>query len=262
MSKHRIPDPSLRQWLDEQVAVYNRPDFIEGDPVSVPHAFQDPLDREIAGFFAAILAWGQRRTIISKANELMSLMDHAPHAFILQHQDHDRDRFRNFRHRTFQPEDAMFLVEVLQRLYREEGSMENIFARNLPTEAGDVCGAISGFHDYIFDQPYILERTRKHIATPVRQSGCKRINMFLRWMVRKDEAGVDFGIWTKIKPSQLVIPLDVHVSRVARELGLLERKQDDWASAIALTGRLREFDPEDPVRYDFALFGYGISKNT
>jgi uncharacterized protein (TIGR02757 family) len=237
---------------------FNHPSFIPDDPVAVPHRFSVLQDIEIAGFFAAIMAWGQRPTIIRKANELMKLMDDAPLTFIKDHQPQDRKRFSAFVHRTLQPEDVMFLVEVLQRYYNVHATLEDAFAVHMKKGDQDTFHALAGFHHMIFSQPDILERTRKHIATPENKSSCKRLNMFLRWMVRNDGCGVDFGVWKKIKPHQLVIPLDVHVGRVARKEGLLERKLNDWQAAKALTDRLKEFDPDDPVKYDFALFGASI----
>lgn len=250
---------TLGQWLDNKVGTYNHPSFIVSDPVSVPHQFSFMQDIEIAGLFAAILAWGQRPTIIKKSNELLSLMDGAPHQFVTQHHEKDRKRFLSFKHRTFQPDDIIYLLEVLQRYYRSHQSLEDAFAMKISPDDKDVFNGLANFHDILFDHPWVMERTRKHISTPVRKSACKRINMYLRWMVRQDEKGVDFGLWKKISPSQLIIPLDLHVGNVARKLGLLERKINDWQAAKELTDRLREFDRLDPVKYDFALFGVGIN---
>jgi len=249
---------SLRQWLEQKVSQYNHPSFIVDDPISVPHRFTELQDIEIAGFFTAIMAWGQRKTIINKANELMGLMDDAPHDFIRYHTEKDRKRFTSFKHRTLQPDDILFLVEVLQQYYRKHQSLQDAFADHLAVGDEDVYKGLAGFYNKIFDQPWVLERTRKHIATPVRKSSCKRLNMFLRWMVRSDDCGVDFGLWKKIAPSQLVIPLDLHVGNVARQLELLNRPVNDWQAAKTLTMMLKKFDPDDPVKYDFALFGTGI----
>ena len=249
----------IRNWLDQKADAYNHPSFIIGDPISVPHRFTLLQDIEIAGFFAAIMAWGQRQTIINKANELMALMDDSPFEFILNHREKDRKRFLAFKHRTLQPDDIIFLLDVLQKYYRENGSLEDAFSKHMSEGDEDTFHALSGFHEMIFDRPVVMERTRKHIATPLRKSSCKRLNMFLRWMVRSDERGVDFGLWKKISPSQLIIPLDLHVGRTARELGLLDRNINNWQAAKELTDRLKEFDSEDPVRYDFALFGAGIN---
>ncbi|MEO6131995.1 MAG: TIGR02757 family protein [Saprospiraceae bacterium] len=249
----------LRQWLDDNVEKYNHPSFIASDPVSVPHKYSLLQDIEIAGLFASIMAWGQRPTIIKKANELLGLMDGMPYQFITQHQELDRKRFLNFKHRTLQPDDIIFLTDTLQRYYQNHSSLEDAFAKPLSINDGDIFKGLAHFHDLMFDHPWVMERTRKHISTPVRKSACKRINMYLRWMVRQDDKGVDFGLWKRIAPSQLIIPLDMHVGNVARKLGLLNRNINDWQAAKELTERLKEFDPDDPVKYDFALFGAGIN---
>ena len=250
---------TIHDWLEERFARWNNPSFIEGDPISVPHRFSKLQDIEIAGFFAAIMAWGQRVTIINKANELMRLMEDAPHDFLLNHSPKDRKRFTSFKHRTLQPDDVIYLVEVFRDYYKKHESLEDAFTYYLREGQDDTFHALAGFHNRIFDQPFVMERTRKHISTPERKSSCKRLNMYLRWMVRKDDQGVDFGLWKKISPSQLIIPLDLHVGRVARQLGLLERPQNDWQAAKELTLKLKEFDAQDPVKYDFALFGEGIN---
>ncbi|HRI59717.1 MAG TPA: TIGR02757 family protein [Saprospiraceae bacterium] len=252
------PYPSLIAFLNDAVRRYNTPDFIANDPISAPHRFAGLQDREITGFWAATLAWGQRKTIIQSANRLVELMDGAPYDFIVNHIEQDRARFLDFKHRTFQATDTLWFLEFFQQFYRRHTSLEHAFARHL--EPGDLTieNALRGFHRDFFDHPYAPDRTRKHVATPARGSTCKRLNMFLRWMVRKDAAGVDFGLWNSIRPSQLLIPLDVHVERVARRLGLLHRKQTDWPAVLELTENLRAFDPEDPVKYDFALFGLGV----
>ncbi len=251
---------NLHDWLDQKAHAYNHPSFIEEDPISVPHRFTQLQDIEIAGFFAAIMAWGQRKTIIKKANELMSLMDDAPHQFVTQHHEKDRIRFLGFAHRTLQSDDVIFLIDVLQRYYLGHSSLEDVFSKHMSGTDADTFHALAGFHAFVFDQPFVMERTRKHIATPLRKSSCKRLNMFLRWMVRTDSCGVDFGLWRKISPSQLIVPMDLHVGKVARHLGLLERSINDWQAAKELTERLKEFDPKDPVRYDFALFGAGVMR--
>lgn len=249
---------TLKDLLDAAAARYNRPDFIAADPISIPHRFAKPQDREIMAFWAATLAWGQRKTIIQSANRLAELMDNAPHDFILNHQEHDRARFEAFKHRTFQATDTLWFLEFFQQYYQKNTSLETAFARHLNSGDQTVENALRGFHNDFFDHPFAPNRTRKHVATPARGSTCKRLNMFLRWMVRKDHAGVDFGLWQNISPAQLLIPLDVHVERVARRLGLLQRKQTDWQSVLELTENLRVFDPADPVKYDFALFGMGV----
>lgn len=252
---------SIYRWLEDQATLYNHPSFITDDPISVPHRFTRLQDIEISGLLTAIMAWGQRKTIIGNANRLMQMMDDAPYDFICHHQEKDRKRFKSFCHRTLQSDDILYLVTVLQDFYLKEESLENAFAGPMGVDDPDVYAGLEGFHNMMFDQPWVLERTRKHIATPVRKSSCKRLNMYLRWMVRSDDRGVDFGLWHKITPSQLVIPLDVHVGNVARRLGLLKRETNDWQAAKELTVCLKHFDPIDPVRYDFALFGAGIHQS-
>ncbi len=248
----------LKAFLDDAVRRFNTPVFIAGDPISVPHRFGKLQDREIMGFWAATLAWGQRKTIIQSAERLAALMDQAPHDFILNHVETDRKRFLEFKHRTFQATDTLWFLEFLQQFYQKNNSLETAFARHL--QAGDttVENALGGFHRDFFDHSDAPERTRKHVATPERGSTCTRLNMYLRWMVRQDTAGVDFGDWRAIRPAQLLIPLDVHVDCVARRLGLLTRPQTDWKAVLELTENLRALDPEDPVKYDFALFGLGV----
>lgn len=251
-------DNNLRNLLEDAVLRFNQPAFIEADPISVPHAFGGLQDREIMGFWAATLAWGQRKAIIQSAQKIAALMDHAPHDFILHHEEKDRQRFLEFKHRTFQATDTLWFLEFFQQYYRRNDSLETAFSRHLTPGAATVEQALRGFHELFFDHPDAPQRTRKHVATPARGSTCKRLNMFLRWMVRRDAAGVDFGVWTGISPAQLLIPLDVHVERVARGLGLLKRRQSDWQAVLELTENLRAYDPADPVKYDFALFGLGV----
>ncbi len=248
----------LKDYLAACVDQFNTPDFIPNDPISIPHQFSKLQDIEIMGFWVSMLAWGQRKTIINKSNELIALMDGAPHDFILNHTEKDRAAFLNFKHRTFQATDTLYFLAFFQWYYRQHHSLETAFAQHLSAGAETVEQALIGFHDLFFSLEDAPQRTRKHIATPVRKSTCKRLNMFLRWMVRKDDRGVDFGLWQNIKTSQLLMPLDVHVDRVARRLQLIERKQTDWRTVLALTERLRELDPIDPVKYDFALFGLGV----
>ncbi|TXB61780.1 TIGR02757 family protein [Phaeodactylibacter luteus] len=248
----------LKDELDRLVLLYNRPEFIAEDPISIPHQLSTLQDIEIMGFWAAMLAWGQRKTIIRKAQELLELMDGAPYEFITQHEEKDRLPFLQFKHRTFQPTDALYFLEFFQQYYRSYSSLEDAFARHLQPGDEHVGPALSGFHQTFFGLPYAPQRTRKHVATPDRKSTCKRLNMFLRWMVRKDDQGVDFGLWERIRPEQLLVPLDVHVERVARRMGLLSRKQTDWLAVLELTAALKQFDREDPVKYDFALFGLGV----
>lgn len=249
-----------QSWLDAAVDQYNRPAFITADPISVPHQFERLQDREIIGFWVAMLAWGQRKTIINNAHHLVELMDGAPYDFIQNHEEKDRERFLSFKHRTFQATDTLYFLTFFQEYYQKHSSLENAFARHLQPGDTTTENALIGFHKDFFDHPYAPDRTRKHVSTPERNSACKRLNMFLRWMVRRDDRGVDFGLWQKIKPAQLLIPLDVHVDRVARRFGLLERPQTDWKAVLELTERLRKFDPNDPVKYDFALFGMSVGE--
>jgi len=256
----RLKHAELKNFLNEKVACYNRPEFIPSDPISIPHQFSKKQDMEIAGFFAATLAWGNRTTILNSSNRLMQLMDRSPHDFILHHEEKDLRRFLNFKHRTFNATDTLYFIHFFKNYFQKENSLENAFAKFITKRDENVAPALAGFHDLFFSLEDVPKRTRKHVATPKRNSTCKRLNMFLRWMVRSDNAGVDFGIWKKIKPSQLIIPCDVHVDRVARRLGLIKSKQTNWKTALELTARLKEFDPDDPVKYDFALFGLGIEE--
>ena len=248
----------LKDFLDKKVDEYNRPEFIEDDPICIPHRFSKKQDIEIAGFFASIFAWGNRKTIINKSTELMRLMDDSPHAFITGHSEKDLARLLRFKHRTFNVTDLLYFILFLREHYAQSPSLESAFTKWMDKNDPDVEQALTGFHPYFFSLPDSPVRTKKHIATPQHNSTCKRLNMFLRWMVRKDNMGVDFGIWKKIKPAQLICPIDVHVARVARRFQLIERKAVDWQTALELTGRLRKFDPADPARYDFALFGLGV----
>ena len=247
----------LKAFLDRKVEEYNLPAFIGADPISVPHRFTKKPDIEIAGFFAALFAWGNRSTIINKANELMALMDEAPHQFIRQHEEQDLKRFLHFKHRTFNATDVLYFIEFFRQHFQKSESLESAFVPAVFTGMED---ALNYFHTYFFSLPDAPPRTRKHIAAPFKGSTCKRLNMYLRWMVRRDDRGVDFGLWKKLSPAGLVIPVDLHVSRVARRFGLLERSATDWLTAVELTDKLREFDPDDPVKYDFALFSLGVGE--
>lgn len=233
---------------------YNRIAFIDDDPISIPHRFSKRQDIEIAGLFAAILSWGQRKTILNNATRLMEMMDNDPHRFILQHAPKDLKPMTKFVHRTFNGTDLLYFIEFLRSHYSKADSLESLFV------AKDLEQGLIRFHDAFFSLEDFPQRTKKHIATPARHSGCKRLNMYLRWMVRKDKRGVDFGIWKQIRPSQLYMPLDVHVEHYARRLELIERKQRDWLTVTELTRNLKILDPKDPVRFDFALFGMGIEK--
>lgn len=262
MSRKRIDWLALRELLDNRVARYNCPAFIELDPVSIPHQFSKKQDIEIAGFFAATLAWGQRTTIINKCNELVKMMDHSPHDFILHHRLSDLKVFKHFKHRTFNATDALYFIESLSHYYSHNHSLEDAFIwdRHQLTSNKDfpIEGGLINFHKTFFSLPDYPKRTIKHISSPAKKSACKRLNMFLRWMVRQDGNGVDFGLWKKIPAAQLVCPCDVHVERVARKLNLITRTGMNWQTATELTANLRKLDPQDPVKYDFALFGMGI----
>lgn len=249
----------LKTLLDEKVRLYNQPSFIEKDPVVIPHSFSKKQDIEIAGLFAAVLAWGNRTTIINNCRKLMGWLDNAPHDFILNHQDTDLKPFVHFAHRTFNATDLLYFIYFLQYHYSKHTSLEAAFVPDKKYKEQTVEQALIHFHNYFFSIEH-PERTRKHIATPVRNSACKRINMYLRWMVRKDNAGVDFGIWKKIQPAQLVCPLDVHVARVAARLELLPNEKANWQQALLLTSRLRQLQPQDPAVYDYALFGLGMAE--
>jgi len=244
----------LKDFLESKVKEYNRPAFIKDDPISIPHLFTKKQDIEIAGLFASVFAWGNRTTIISKSKELMQRMDNSPHAFIKDHQARDLKSLKGFRHRTFNEDDLYYFIESLHQHYSKHDYLQWAF---FPTHDMDAEQGLIHFKNYFFSLEH-LRRTEKHISSPLQKSTCKRLNMFLRWMVRNDDKGVDFGLWKNIKPSQLVCPIDIHVARVTRKLGLLKRKQVDWLAAIQLTEALRQLDKDDPVKYDFALFNLGV----
>jgi uncharacterized protein (TIGR02757 family) len=277
----------LQDFLEKKVLEYNHPSFIAKDPVSVPHRFSVKQDIEIAGLFAAVFAWGNRTTIIRKSNELLKGMDDAPFDFIKNHGTADLKRFLHFKHRTFNSTDLLYFIRFLKSHYGQNNSLESAF---LPGDAANIKlnqfnaviansekrkketvsnsdihtdsefarEALSIFSRRFFSLKNAPERTQKHIASPDRNSTCKRLNMYLRWMVRQDKNGVDFGIWKKISAADLICPVDLHVARVARGFGLIIRKQTDWQTAMELTMTLREMDITDPVKYDFALFGLGV----
>ena len=251
----------MKNFLDDKASQYNTPDFIPNDPICIPHLYHKKQDIEIAGFFAAILAWGQRKTIISKCRELMGRMDDTPYDFVLNHQDSDLKRLLNFKHRTFNDTDLLYFIAFFKMHYMKYVSLEFAF---VPSErfagSSGIETGLNYFRNYFFSLEDFPSRTKKHISSPAQKSTCKRLNMFLRWMVRKDDRGVDFGIWNILKPSHLICPCDVHVDRVGRLLGLIHRKQTDWQTALELTEALKQFNPEDPVLYDFALFGLGVEK--
>lgn len=247
----------LLDFLNAKVDLYNQPSFISTDPICIPHLFTKKQDIEIAGFFAAIFAWGNRTTIIQKSRELMELMKMQPYEFCLHHDNNDLQRLLHFKHRTFTTTDLLYFIEFLKYHYSRHKSLEDAFLPPRQRNPG-IEAALTHFHHYFFSLEHVPARTKKHISTPERKSTCKRLNMFLRWMVRKDNRGVDFGIWKKFSQADLIIPIDLHVARVARRFNLLTRKQTDWQAAVELTGYLRKLDKDDPVKYDFALFGLGV----
>ncbi|MBS1590540.1 MAG: TIGR02757 family protein [Bacteroidetes bacterium] len=245
---------ALKIFLDTKVEQYNQPNFIVKDPISIPHLFTKKQDIEIAAFFASIFAWGNRTIIINKSKALMQLFEMQPYQFITQHSPKDLKALLQFKHRTFNATDLLYFIEFLNYHYSKHKSLETAF-----TQYGNTVEAmLTGFHNYFFSLNDVPARTKKHIATPQKKSNAKRLNMFLRWMVRNDNKGVDFGLWKNISPSQLIIPIDVHVARVAKHFKLLQRQQIDWQAAIELTNTLKTFDALDPVKYDFALFGLGV----
>ena len=248
----------LKEFLNEKAELYNSLSFIEHDPISIPHRFKKKQDIEIAGLFASVLAWGQRTTIINKSNDLLHRMGNSPHDFLLNHKLNDLKSFESFKHRTFNATDVLYFIEFLSQYYKKNDSLEDLFL--IPTQNENTEQGLINFHTAFFSLADYPPRTRKHIATPERRSACKRINMYLRWMVRQDNKGVDFGIWKRISPSQLICPIDLHVERVARKLKLIKSKPMNWNTALELTRNLKKLDNSDPVRYDFALFGLGIEE--
>lgn len=246
----------LKELLNEKAAYYNNPSFIENDPISIPHLFTLQQDKEIMGFFASILAWGQRKTIINKCHDLINRFDNEPYQFIKDHSEEDLKVMIGFKHRTFNDTDLLYFIDYFKRFYDENDTFEEAFLKN--GVFNSIEESLIDFEFNFFNHPNAPVRTRKHIATPARNSACKRLNMFLRWMVRKDDNGVDLGIWKRIPVSELICPIDVHVDRTARKLGLITRKQTDWKTAVELTYNLRMLDRDDPVKYDFALFGLSI----
>jgi len=251
----KIMKGSLRNFLDEKVDKYNRLDFIEFDPVSIPHQYHSKEDIEIAGFLTAVISWGNRTSILRSAKRMMELMGNSPYDFILHHRDRHLRKIDGFVHRTFNGTDLLTFIEGLEFLYRGQNGLEGIFTEYKTRDS--LQPAIHKLKQEFFSVPH-LERTRKHLPDPLAGSAAKRINMFLRWMVRRDGRGVDFGLWKSISPSTLSCPLDIHSGHVARKLGLISRKQNDSRAVSELDSVLREFDIHDPVKYDFALFGLGI----
>ncbi|MES2804492.1 TIGR02757 family protein [Flavobacterium sp. 11] len=245
----------LKSFLDEKVVQYNTLDFIESDPVQIPHLFSQKEDIEIAGFLSATIAWGNRKMIIKNSHKMMDLMGNAPYDFVMSHSENDLERLENFVHRTFNGQDFASFIRSLKNIYENHDGLESVYAKN--QELKTMQNSISEFKKTFFEIPH-QSRTQKHISDPLNNSAAKRINMYLRWMVRQDTKGVDLGIWKTISPASLSCPLDVHSGNVARKLGLLTRKQNDGKALAELDLKLREFDANDPVKYDFALFGLGV----
>jgi len=245
----------LKEFLDTKVIQYNHPGFLKSDPLQIPHRFTKKQDIEISAFFTATIAWGNRKSIITNGLRLMELMDNAPYDFVMQHRATDLDKLQSFVHRTFNGEDVSYFIKSLKNMYTKHHGLESIFSQRATNKS--VQPAISAFKSIFFELPH-PKRTTKHIADPHKGSAAKRINMFLRWMVRDNTTGVDFGLWKQISPSQLSCPLDVHSGNVARKLKLLKRKQNDAKALQELDTNLRKLDPLDPVKYDFALFGLGV----
>ena len=245
----------LKEFLDAKVEQYNTPKFIKSDPIQIPHQFTLKEDIEISGFLTATIAWGNRKSIINNAKRMMALLDNSPYDFIINHEISDLEKLQPFVHRTFNGDDAIQFIKSLKHIYLNHNGLEAVFTKH--AESHSVQNAISKFKTTFFEVEH-LARTQKHVSDPLKNSAAKRINMFLRWMVRNDKTGVDFGIWNSLSPSQLSCPLDVHSGNVARKLGLLSRKQNDAKALLDLDTALRKLDPNDPVKYDFALFGLGV----
>ena len=267
MSKllHHSISNSIVQLLNKKVEQYNHIDFIADDPINIPHQFTKKQDIEIAAFFAATLAWGNRKSIITSCKRLMDLMDNSPYDYIMNMKDDDDifDEIEHFKHRTFNAIDLYRFFDFLRFHYwfNGEESLETAFTKGLQANDENIENALNNFYHYFFDEKYFADypaRTQKHIAAPFKKSACKRLNMFLRWMVRSDKNGVDFGLWKSIKTSQLIMPMDVHVLNVANHLGLIETTKTNWQAAVDLTNTLKQLDANDPVKYDYALFSLGV----
>lgn len=248
----------LKEFLDAKVIEFNTPKFIGDDPISIPHKFSLKEDIEISGFLAATIAWGNRKMIVKNANRMIDLLDNSPYDFIINHQKSDLDKLEGFVHRTFNPIDLRFFIKSLKNIYNKHNGLESLFTNHVTEDS--LQPAIHHFKKIFFEIEH-PSRTTKHVSDPFKGSAAKKINMWLRWMVRNDNAGVDFGLWKNISPSTLSCPLDVHSGNVARKLGILTRKQNDAKALLELDTSLRIFDKNDPVKYDFALFGLGVFEN-
>lgn len=251
----KFSQADLKEFLDAKVTQYNTPEFIESDPVQIPHLFHKKEDIEISGFLTASIAWGNRKSILKNGEKLMKLMDMSPFDFVMNHEEKDLEDLNDFVHRTFNPTDLKYFIKSLKNIYLKYDSPENIFQKF--SQQDTLQPAIHHFKSVFFELPH-EKRTEKHVSDPVKNSAAKRINMYLRWMVRSDDAGVDFGIWKSLSPSLLSCPLDVHSGNIARKLGLLNRKMNDAKALAELDANLRKMDKEDPVKYDYALFGLGV----
>jgi uncharacterized protein (TIGR02757 family) len=251
----KLNKAELKEFLDEKVDLYNQPAFIESDPISIPHQFTKKQDIEIAGFLAATIAWGNRKMILRNANRMMELLDHSPYEFIMNSSNDEIEMIERFVHRTFNSTDFIYFLKALQNIYRHKGGLESIFKAHQTSDT--LLPAIHEFHKIFFELSH-EKRTERHVSDPFKGSAAKKLNMYLRWMIRNDDKGVDFGQWKTISPSILSCPLDIHSGNVARKLGLLTRKQNDSKAVLELDANLRKMDSEDPVKYDFALFGLGV----
>jgi len=251
---------AIKELLEHKFNQYNHTDFIENDPICIPHQYRKKEDIEIAAFIAATIAWGNRKSIINNAGKWLAWMDGSPHDFILHYRRRDLKPFSQFVHRTFNGSDCVYFMEALAHLYRNKDGLEAAFSKGITKHRIDIKEAIVNFRKEFLSLNH-LARVEKHVSNPEKNSSAKRLCMFLRWMVRDDKRGVDFGIWKKIKPSQLCLPLDVHTGNMSRALGLMHRTQNDWKAVEEITAQLRTMDPKDPVKYDFALFGMGVNRD-
>jgi uncharacterized protein (TIGR02757 family) len=245
----------LKEYLDFKAEQYECPSFIENDPIQIPHRYSKKEDIEISAFLMATLAWGNRLSILKSGDKLMEIFGNAPYDFIM---DYDSLKPLPFVHRTFNGIDLNFFCRSLKNLYQNNAGLEGAFGLTDTKENG-LQFRISNFRSTFLETTH-EQRSEKHISNPLKNSACKRLVMFLRWMVRSKEKGVDFGIWENISKSELYVPLDVHTGNVARNLGILKRKQNDWKTNEELINRLRKMDVQDPAKYDFALFGVGVNK--
>ena len=244
----------LKIFLDEKVNQFNQPAFIETDPIQVPKSFSEKENIEISAFLTATIAWGNRQAIIKNAFRLMSLMENQPYDFILHASENEMEQLRKFVHRTFNGHDSIYFIRSLKNLYKNHGGLQSVFVKGFQQQ-NTAKSALEYFYNLFFEQEG--ERTRKHVSNVTKGASGKRLNMFLRWMIRQDATGIDFGLWNEIPMSALMLPLDVHTGNVARKLGILKRKSNDWKAVEEVTKTLRIFDPSDPIKYDFALFGLG-----